>query len=236
MFSQAEYDCITSNLAAIASAVDRAAQDAYDPPDAIYDTYDPANTQPDPSIPVLSTTRRIHPGGRGAPRIDIDRDMLATLLEFRTLTDIGAMFGCHARTIRRRAIEYGLLEPGEPVYVDHTDDNGVVSRIYTSSTGGQSAISDSELDEAMTSILQSFPTFGRRMIRGTLKYRGLHIPRSRIEASYARVHGAPASSFGSRQVQRRIYSVAGPNALWHHDGQHGSQISLTFMPIVLISL
>lgn len=150
MFSTEEYDCIVINIAAIAQTVEQAAENAYDPPDAVFDTHDQSNPVVDPSIPVLSTSERIRSGGQGAPRIDVDRDLLSTLLEHRTLTDVAAMFGCHPRTIRRRALEFGLSEPGLPVYIDHRDENGIVSRIYTSSTGGQSAISDSELDEAMT--------------------------------------------------------------------------------------
>jgi transposase InsO family protein len=30
--------------------------------------------------------------------------------------------------------------------------------------------------------------------------------------------------FGARRIQRRVYSVPGPNSLYHHDGQHGPYI------------
>ncbi|KAK7020023.1 hypothetical protein R3P38DRAFT_3318934 [Favolaschia claudopus] len=45
------------------------------------------------------------------------------------------------------------------------------------------------LDAKLTSILEVFPDFGRRMLIGRLK--GHHVPRSRIAESYLRVHGAP---------------------------------------------
>ncbi|KAJ3832090.1 hypothetical protein F5878DRAFT_511805, partial [Lentinula raphanica] len=58
-----------------------------------------------------------------------------------------------------------------------------------------------------------------RMINGHLRHLGHHVPRDRIRASYERVTGAPAY-LTSRPVQWRTYHVAGPNSLWHHDGQH----------------
>ena len=60
------------------------------------------------------------------------------------------------------------------------------------------------------------------------KHMGYHIPRSHLEASYARVHGAPANVFGVRRIERRVYKVPGPNSLWHHDRQHGMCAFLFF--------
>jgi hypothetical protein len=73
----------------------------------------------------------------------------------------------------------------------------------------------------MLEILQMFPTFGRRMIDGHLQYLGHHVPRKRLQASYARVNGPPVSAFGVRSITRRVYNVPGYNSLAHHDGQHG---------------
>lgn len=50
---------------------------------------------------------------------------------------------------------------------------------------------------------------------------GHRIPRSRIEASYLRDIGPSPTTFGPRRIQRRNYSVPGPMALVHCDGQHG---------------
>lgn len=62
------------------------------------------------------------------------------------------------------------------------------------------------------------------MITGHIRQMGHHIPRERIRAAYERVNGAPAG-LTARLIGRRVYRVAGPNSLWHHDGQHG-EISL----------
>ncbi|EIM90982.1 uncharacterized protein STEHIDRAFT_107664 [Stereum hirsutum FP-91666 SS1] len=73
------YDCISNNLSAIPDAVEDAARESYDPPDAVYDIHDPENPQPDPSIPVLSTTRRIHPASSASSGSSFDST--ATLAE-----------------------------------------------------------------------------------------------------------------------------------------------------------
>ncbi|KIY61682.1 hypothetical protein CYLTODRAFT_325120, partial [Cylindrobasidium torrendii FP15055 ss-10] len=57
-------------------------------------------------------------------------------------------------------------------------------------------------------------------ITGHLRHLGLTVPRERIREAYERVMGAPASLV-NRSITRRVYRVAGPNSLWHHDGQHG---------------
>lgn len=124
-------------------------------------------------------------------------------------------------------LELGLTEPGEPVYVDFEEDTGNTTRYFTGSSRSQSlstpGLSDEDLDAVMAQILDSFPTFGRRMIDGHLKHLGHSVPRSRIQASYARVHGPPVAAFGVRRIQRRVYNVRGYNSLCHHDGQHGKR-------------
>ncbi|KAG9221975.1 hypothetical protein CCMSSC00406_0009183 [Pleurotus cornucopiae] len=171
--------------------------------------------------PFFATTSTVRTGRRGRPRIEIDPGLLAVAFELRGPSHLATTFNVHPRTIRRRVLEQGLAEPGEPVYVDYEQPDGSIARVYRSSTGAVSAIDDEELDGIVLYILDAFPGFGRRMIDGHLKFLGHHIPRSRIQASYARVHGAPASGFGPRRIERRVYNVPGPNSLWHHDGQHG---------------
>jgi hypothetical protein len=140
-------------------------------------------------------------------------------------------YSCSSRTIRRRAVEYGIEQPGEPVYVEVEDENGQKYRIYAAKnpTSHLSDLTDDELDEIMLYIITAFPAFGRRMIDGHLKYLGHRVSQSRVQASYTRVIGAPQQGFGVRQIERRVYNVAGPNALWHHDGQHGRGILLLYM-------
>jgi len=58
------------------------------------------------------------------------------------------------------------------------------------------------------------------MLHGMLRQLGYRIPHERIHQSL--YHIDPVQRiFGCILICRRTYSVAGPNALWHHDGQHG---------------
>jgi hypothetical protein len=175
-----------------------------------------------PSRPAIPVTHQEPSGQRGRPRIEIDYDFLALGLELRGPTGLAPVAEVSSRTIRRRALEYGLVEPAAPVYVESTDEaTGEVIRTYTSSiTGPVSDITDGELDQLMHHILEIFPTFGRRMIAGHLRQLGLRVPASSIHDSYYRVHGPPVS-YSNTATGRQPYRVAGPNSLSHHDGQHG---------------
>lgn len=172
-------------------------------------------------------------GRRGRPRVHIDPEVLEVSYSMRGPTDLGRVFNVSSRLVRRRALELGIVEPGDPVYVEFDSQDGNRYRYYTSSTGAMSDLSDEDLDAIMSDILNTFPTFGRRMIDGHFKFLGHHIPRSRIQQSYARVHGPPVSAFGVRRIQRRVYNVRGYNSLCHHDGQHGIDAPFTSQRISL---
>ncbi|KAJ6580321.1 hypothetical protein B0H10DRAFT_2235346 [Mycena sp. CBHHK59/15] len=101
-----------------------------------------------------------------------------------------------ARMIQRRALEYGLVQPGQPVYTDTPQADSTVSCTYTSTSALVSTLTDEELDSILTSILETFPNFGRKMLKGQL----------------------PASP--ANELQHRIFVFTGANSLWHHDGQH----------------
>ena len=114
-----------------------------------------------------------------------------------------------------------LSEPGPPVYVEQEEEDGSKEWVYSrGSCANLSKATDEELDAILISIYEQFPSFGRWMIDGYLMALGERVPRWRIEQLYLRVIGPPVNEFGNRRIQRRMYSVPGPNALWHHDGQH----------------
>lgn len=183
----------------------------------------------EPDEPPAAHTSLVYTGRPGRPRIQIDPNILVTASQLGGPTALSQVFGISARTIRRRELEQGLVEPGEAVYTTFTDSEGHTMRIYTSSTGAQSSLTNDELDEIVLKILNMFPSFGRRMIDGHLHHLGHHVPRRRIQESYARVNGPPVSAFGLRRIQRRVYRVAGYNSLQHHDGQHGRSSGLHMM-------
>ena len=174
-----------------------------------------------PDAPPMKPVTLEHTGRRGCPRIVIDPEILEVSYSMCGPTELGRVFGVSSRSVRRRALDLGIVEPGEPVYVDFEQDDGTSRHFYTSSTSSLSTLSNKDLDSIMVDILNSFPSFGRQMIDGHLKFLGHHLPRLRIQESYARVHGPLVSAFGARRIERRVYNVCGYNSLCHHDGQHG---------------
>lgn len=174
--------------------------------------------------PETVTTKVVHNGQAGRPTIDIPFTKLQALSKGRiTMEEVAAYFGCSARTVRRRMVQYGLAEAGPPVYEDQEID-GTIQRVYRRGESTRlSNISDHELDQLVSRIHAQFPSFGRRMIDGYLLQLDHRIPRSRLLASYARAVGPALQQFSNRRLVRRTYNVAGPNSLWHHDGQHGER-------------
>jgi hypothetical protein len=65
-----------------------------------------------------------------------------------------------------------------------------------------------------------FPRAGVKFVSGSLSSWGFRISLERIRLSLLRVDPIHRI-FEAQRIQRRKYSVAGPNSLWHHDGQHG---------------
>lgn len=50
--------------------------------------------------------------------------------------------------------------------------------------------------------------------------KGVKVQRKRVRESQLRVNPVGVSMRSLHQMQRRTYSVAGPNSLWHIDGNH----------------
>jgi hypothetical protein len=190
------------------------------------------NSSDVPDRAIGSLGRRSPDGTIGRPRIQVTADQLRTLNTGRTTrTHIADMFSCSERTIRRRLVDYGLSREGPPVYTEELEPDGTTSRVYyPGSSSDLSEISDNDLDRVILEIYHQFPSFGRRMIDGYLLQLGIRVPRKRLLASYERTIGPTTAAFGPRRIERRVYSVPGPNSLWHHDGQHGASF-----PCILIS-
>ncbi|KAF4569459.1 hypothetical protein EYR36_009250 [Pleurotus pulmonarius] len=181
---------------------------------------DLAERSQDPSpLPSLQVTQLSLTGNAGRPRIEIDPNFLRHALDLRGPHTLGPLLKCSSRTVRRRALELGLVEPGHPVYADVDNGTGAVQRVWTSTTPPMSTLSDAELDAETAEILNMFPHFGRRMIIATLLTKGHRVSQKRVQESYLRVWGAPAR-FGDHPIIRKEYWVPGVNSLWHHDGNH----------------
>lgn len=154
-----------------------------------------------PDAPPAPAVYCEHTGKRGRPKVVIDQAVLAQSLQYRGTTALGNLFGCSARTVRRRALDAGLAQSGQPVYVETEDEEGNTVRFYS---GRQSTsandVPDDQLDLMMTQILTAMPTIGRRLIMGRLTFLGHPVPRSRVEASYNRVHGPTTNSFNRQRI------------------------------------
>jgi hypothetical protein len=171
--------------------------------------------------PHVITSRVQKTGKRGRPRIEIEMGLLeGALSEGTPLTQAAPPFKCSARTLTRRLQDAGKKPHGDPVFVEVQGPDGNVVRQYTSTRPAITSVTDEALDEIVSEVLQDFPDFGRSMIAGALKSRGVRASSARQRAARIRVHGAPGA-FGVRKIQRRRYKVPGANSLWHHDGQHG---------------
>ncbi|KAG1861532.1 hypothetical protein DFJ58DRAFT_725713 [Suillus subalutaceus] len=128
IFVPAERITIENSLQSMIDHLDDAARQSVDPPDA----------------PPIQASYVVQTGRPGHPHIEIEPSILAPAIELRGPTHLAAVFQVSARTVHHRALEYGLVEPGAPVYVDYEAEDGTVARFYTSSTAPTSDLLDDE--------------------------------------------------------------------------------------------
>ena len=83
-----------------------------------------------------------------------------------------------------------------------------------------STISDEDLDGVVRDVQALFPNIGYRRMLGELTRRGIVIQHARVRASMIRTDPEGAVLRWMDTIQRRSYSVYGPNALWQIDGHH----------------
>ena len=81
-------------------------------------------------------------------------------------------------------------------------------------------ISDTELDELVREIRRMFPNTDISMMLGHLRSRNVFIQCQHVRASLVQIDPVGHSLRWFNTVTRRVYSVRGPNSLWHIDGLH----------------
>lgn len=59
------------------------------------------------------------------------------------------------------------------------------------------------------------PDIGERMMQGTLRSRGTVVPRRRVREVIHRIDPINVLLRWQPRIQRKPYSVPGPNSLWH---------------------
>ena len=83
-----------------------------------------------------------------------------------------------------------------------------------------SNISNEDLDEDITKLKKIHSLAGEKMMVGFLRAKGIIIQRSRVRDSIHRVDHINTINRWLQKNPRWVYSVPGPNSLWHNDGLH----------------
>lgn len=144
--------------------------------------------------PVISSHNR------GRPKFDIPCEQLQLYLDYGfTVNDIAKILCVSSKTVHRRMHGFGL-----------------------SVRGTYSAIDNSQLDDVVRSISHEFPNCGYKTMRGHLLSRGIRVQENRVRESLRRTdpEGTAIRALQLKVTHRRVYSVRGPLALWHLDGNH----------------
>ncbi|KAH9835205.1 uncharacterized protein C8Q71DRAFT_710059 [Rhodofomes roseus] len=195
--------------------------------------------------PVILT--EVHSGGRGRPRIVIDPTWLRWAYGHKSIAEIARFLNVHRSTVRAALLEYGITEarsnpfsrPGDSQFNDHShvgsttdfdphcvreSQAGTDMPQVTSYTRPLTDISDDDLDDAVRNLRSHYQRAGITMMLGLLRGNlGIHVSRERVRQSLLRIDPV-RRVFDRIRIERRKYQVAGPNALWHHDGQHGLSV------------
>ena len=129
----------------------------------------------------------------GRPRVEIDCDQLSLLMELSfSWEQISALLGVSVSTVKQRAKENGF-------------------------TKGYSTISETDLVEVIKEYLKQSSNAGQVLVQGHIAGLGLRVQRDRVRKA---IHSINGSHPKQAAIFRRVYSVPGPNSLWHVDGNH----------------
>jgi len=138
---------------------------------------------------------QVKTGGR--PKFVIDWEVV---LAYRQIghqwVEIAEWLGISSKTLRRRREEDNIPEP-QPF----------------------STITTAELDQIVLNIIQqSAGVIGSQFMQSAIRDLGLRVERRRIRESVSRVDPLGNYNRWATMIPRSVYSVAGPNSLWHMDG------------------
>ena len=148
-------------------------------------------------VSTVQTTNLI--ATSGALKIEISKELVISLRENNfSWSKIADILNISTKTLKRRRNEMGIPE----------------------NLNEFSSISDNELDNLILGIKAEQPYTGESLIQGLLLSMGYHIQRHRVRSSIHRVDPVGPAIRLANFIERRPYSVAGPNSLWHNDGTH----------------
>ena len=139
-----------------------------------------------------------HPAKRGRPPFTPDRQTVEYLLNCGlTYKDIAPLYDVCSKTVQH-----------------YCANNGLGKRKREQTT-------DEELQAAVAELTAGIgASWGLRMALGYLRGSGLVVARERVRDALKEANPDGLQMRRRQAVQRRVYRVAGPNALWHVDGHH----------------
>ncbi len=150
----------------------------------------------------------------GQPAYVIPEEQLQCLIESRfTVPQISKLLGVSVSTVRRR-----------------------MSSLNLSIRCTYSQISDKELDSVVGGVQQQYPNWGNRQMYGYLVSRGIRVQMNRVRECQRRIDPQGCVLRRLRNLRRRVYSVQGPQHLWHIDGHHKLIRYGTMFFIIMISM
>lgn len=134
-----------------------------------------------------------HSSLRGRPKFVISKEQIQYLRSMSfSWVHIAKLLGVSYMTVYRRRQEYGL----------------------PSSEGAM--ISDDHLSELLRGLRQELPSLGQTLVWGRVRSMGFKVTRARVRQVMRQNDPInTALRWRGEFVQRRPYSVAGPNSLWH---------------------
>lgn len=149
---------------------------------------------------MLQLVQPLKSGKRGRPRKIIDATFVREAMRPGrniSLTKLASTIGVDQKTLRKcmkeNAIERKFAE-----------------------------VEDEDLDRLVKAFRERYPGTGLRYLRGFLFRNDLRIQKERVMASIKRVDpvGLLVQQQHTHSIQRQVYRVARPNAVWHLDGHH----------------
>ena len=82
------------------------------------------------------------------------------------------------------------------------------------------SVTDSELDTIILDIRMYNPNIGVTLMEGEVRSRGIRASHRRVWEAMRRVDPEGVSDRWHPPLERREYSVSGPNSVWHIDSNH----------------
>lgn len=139
---------------------------------------------------------------RRGRKYDIPFETLESFIDSGVkVKDIAELLGVSKRTVERRMEEFNLS----------------VRQTYSN-------LSDEEIQVEVQELCSSFPNVGYRTIHSLLLSKGLKIQEHKVRQAVRECDPCGVLFrkvfLTSCRIQRRTYSVSGPQALWHIDGNH----------------